>query len=75
MEAVSTVLRQELEKFQISVVTVQPGDFSKATHLLDNHHRYIIGRVLRLRRNTHWPNHTSFDSLLSRAGLRHQGKV
>ena len=28
-----------LVKFNISVVTVQPGDFSKATHLLDNHHR------------------------------------
>jgi len=28
-----------LVKFDISVVTVQPGDFSKATHLLDNHHR------------------------------------
>ena len=40
MEAVSAVLRQELAKFNISVITVQPGDFSKATHLLDNHHRY-----------------------------------
>jgi len=39
MEAVSAVLRQELAKFNISVITVQPGDFSKATHLLDNHHR------------------------------------
>ncbi len=40
LEAVSAVLRHELMKFDISVVTVQPGDFSKATHLLDNHHRY-----------------------------------
>jgi len=39
IEAVSSVLRHELVKFDISVVTVQPGDFSKATHLLDNHHR------------------------------------
>ena len=39
IEAVSSVLRHELRKFHISVVTVQPGDFSKATHLLDNHHR------------------------------------
>ena len=39
MEAVSCVLRHELAKFNIAVVTVQPGDFSKATHLLDNHHR------------------------------------
>lgn len=39
MEAVSAVLSQELAKFDIHVVTVQPGDFSKATHLLDNHHR------------------------------------
>merc|ERR1712203_1215537 len=39
MEAVSSVLRQELAKFNISVITMQPGDFSKATHLLDNHHR------------------------------------
>ena len=36
IEAVSSVLRHELTKFDISVVTVQPGDFSKATHLLDN---------------------------------------
>ena len=35
----SAVLRHELAKFNISVVTVQPGDFSKATHLLDNHHK------------------------------------
>ena len=42
MEAVSAVLRQELAKFNISVITVQPGDFSKATHLLDNHHRYNL---------------------------------
>ena len=41
IEAVSSVLRHELRKFDISVVTVQPGDFSKATHLLDNHHRYV----------------------------------
>ena len=34
IEAVSSVLRHELVKFDISVVTVQPGDFSKATHLL-----------------------------------------
>ena len=39
IEAVSSVLSHELVKFNISVVTVQPGDFSKATHLLDNHHR------------------------------------
>ena len=36
IEAVSSVLRHELVKFDISVVTVQPGDFSKATHLLGN---------------------------------------
>merc|ERR1719192_1963915 len=39
IEAVRSVLRHELVKFDISVVTVQPGDFSKATHLLDNHPR------------------------------------
>ena len=33
-----------------------------------------VGRVLRLRRNTHWQDHTSFDSPLSRAGLGHLGK-
>ena len=32
------VLRLELAKFGLSVITVQPGDFSKATHLLDSHH-------------------------------------
>ena len=41
LEAVSAVLRQELAKFNVSVITVQPGDFSKATHLLDNHHRLV----------------------------------
>ena len=30
--------------------------------------------VLRLRRNTHWQQNDSFDSLLSRAGLGHLGK-
>ena len=38
IEAVSSVLRHELVKFDISVVTVQPGDFSKATHLLGMNH-------------------------------------
>ena len=31
-------------------------------------------RVLRLRRNTHWHKHASFDSLLSRVGLGHFGR-
>ncbi len=34
----------------------------------------IVGRVLRLRRNTHCHKDASFDSLLSRAGLGHLGK-
>ena len=34
------MLRLELAKFQVSVVTVQPGDFSKATNLLNDHHRW-----------------------------------
>ena len=29
------VLRLELAKFGVDMVTIQPGDFSKATHLLD----------------------------------------
>ena len=33
-----------------------------------------VGRVLRLRRNTHWQTYASFDSLLSRADLGHFGK-
>eukprot|EP00094_Tigriopus_californicus_P008928 TCALIF_08604-PA protein Name:"Similar to Bdh1 D-beta-hydroxybutyrate dehydrogenase, mitochondrial (Rattus norvegicus)" AED:0.12 eAED:0.12 QI:0/0/0/1/1/1/5/0/342 len=41
MEGASAVLKEELGKFNIPVVTVQPGDFSKATHLLDNHHKPI----------------------------------
>jgi len=39
IEGFSEVLRLELAKFGVDVVTVQPGDFSKATHLLDSHHR------------------------------------
>ena len=39
LEGFSRAMRQEMAKFGVSVVTVQPGDFSKATHLLDNHHR------------------------------------
>jgi len=35
----SEVLRMELSKFKVPVVTIQPGDFSKATNLLNNHHR------------------------------------
>ena len=38
LEGFSNVLQQELGKFGVSVVTLQPGDFSKATHLLDSHH-------------------------------------
>ena len=39
LEGYSAALRQECAKFNVDVVTVQPGDFSKATHLLDNHHK------------------------------------
>jgi NAD(P)-dependent dehydrogenase (short-subunit alcohol dehydrogenase family) len=39
IEGASAVIREELRKFTIPVVTVQPGDFSKATQLLDNHHK------------------------------------
>ncbi len=34
----------------------------------------FVGRVLRLRRNTHFQDIVSFDSLFSRAGLGHLGK-
>jgi len=39
MEGAAAVMREELRKFNVPVITVQPGDFSKATNLLDNHHR------------------------------------
>jgi len=39
IEGFSQVLRLEMEKFNIKVVIVQPGDFSKATNLLTSHHR------------------------------------
>eukprot|EP00092_Neocalanus_flemingeri_P021658 GFUD01023493.1.p1 GENE.GFUD01023493.1~~GFUD01023493.1.p1 ORF type:complete len:356 (+),score=119.13 GFUD01023493.1:51-1118(+) len=39
VEGFSQVLRLELAKFGVDVVTIQPGDFSKATNLLNNHHR------------------------------------
>ena len=35
----------------------------------------IVFIVLRLWPNTHWRNNASFDSLLSRAGSGHLGKV
>lgn len=38
LEGFTQVLRQELSKFGVSVVSLQPGDYSKATHLLDSHH-------------------------------------
>ena len=41
VEGASAVLREELRKFKIPVITVQPGDFSKATNLLNNHHKYV----------------------------------
>ena len=34
----------------------------------------VVNRVLRLWRNMHWEQYASFDSLISRAGLRHLGK-
>ena len=46
IEGTSAVLREELSKFNIPVITVQPGDFSKATHLLDNHHKYYFNKVI-----------------------------
>merc|ERR1712106_1230786 len=39
MEGFRHVLRLELAKFNVQVVTIQPGDFSKATHLLNNNHK------------------------------------
>jgi len=39
MEGFSQVLRMELAKFNVHVVNIQPGDFSKATHLLNDNHR------------------------------------
>jgi len=39
VEGVSAVLRMELAKHGVQVVTIQPGDFSKATNLLNNHHK------------------------------------
>jgi len=39
MEGLSNVLRMELAKYRVDVVTIQPGDFSKATNLLNNHHK------------------------------------
>ena len=42
----SCVLRLELAKFSVSVVTVQPGDFSKATNLLNTHHRCTTSQHL-----------------------------
>jgi len=39
IEGLSQVLRMELNKLGVDVVTIQPGDFSKATNLLTNHHR------------------------------------
>jgi len=39
MRGFSEVLRMELSKFKVPVITIQPGDFSKATNLLNNHHR------------------------------------
>ena len=41
VEGMSAALRLELAKFGVEVITVQPGDFSKATHLLDRHHRCV----------------------------------
>ena len=35
---------------------------------------FVIGCVLRLRRNTHWQEYASFDRMLSCTGLRHLGK-
>lgn len=40
IEGLSAALRHELRKLNVDVINVQPGDFSKATHLLDNHHRF-----------------------------------
>ena len=41
LEGFSQVIRLELAKFGVQVVTIQPGDFSKATNLLNNHHKEL----------------------------------
>jgi len=39
VEGFCQVMRMELGKFGVSVVSIQPGDFSKATNLLTTHHK------------------------------------
>ena len=39
VEGITKVLGMELTKFGVDVISIQPGDFSKATNLLNNHHR------------------------------------
>ena len=41
LEGFTSVIRLELAKFGVQVVTIQPGDFSKATNLLNNHHKEL----------------------------------
>ncbi len=48
--------------------------FSCQIEFSDVIQRLVVNCVLRLRRNTHWQEGTSFDNLLSHAGLGHMGK-
>ena len=54
-------------KGKLHFLDVYGDNFYKINYSYIYKYNYFVGRVLRLRRATHWQKYASFDSLLSRA--------
>jgi len=72
IEGWAAVARMEFAKFGVKVVTVQPGDFSKATNLLTNHHRnmnQMWGEMTDINRQEYKQFFLAYHDSVSRSGF------
>jgi len=72
LEGLSKVLRLELNKFGVDVITVQPGDFSKATQLLTSHHRnmnHMWGEMSDQNREEYKQYFVAYHDSIARSGF------
>jgi len=72
LEGFTQVLGQELAKFGVRVISVQPGDFSKATRLLDNHHtnmNLMWGEMDQESREQYKHFFTAYHDRVARSGI------
>jgi len=72
LEGLSQVLRFELNKFGVDVVTIQPGDFSKATNLLNSHHtnmNHMWGEMSDQNREEYKDYFVAYHDSISKSGF------